>query len=652
MSDLTDAYITYSDVLRLGGGEQRALAASGLTPDQAAAMTAQMNTGALDRNIYPAGQSPRARALRRGERRRRMAPAVVPAGEAGAVESSEPVDVQALVDRWNKFQDAKVAEEDEAAFRAIEEAEALNLGALPTRSDPVPQGSKGMYLSSPATGLEAGLESFIGAPSVSPVTGKEVPGYTASKKYLTGKQVDFIRANPQQAIQQGLITEDDLKEIMGRGVSVPLGNQVLGLEPATAPGTGAKAKEGGAKVNKSGDVVMPSSQFNRLMRQAQAGLSRGRAASLKAAGTVDYQEQANEMARAQGEARERYDREVREYEAMQERQQLALDQAENEMRMAEQELKDGTIDPNRAYGGLGGRVAAAFATAIGAFAQGISGSKIPNTALQIINSAIDRDIFAQKEEMRKRKDVLMNKNNIYAQMMKRFGDERMAEQAAINMGYNVAKMKIGELATRHKGAAQQAAAQQLIAQAENKYAEGSAKLAQLVAQRDVRLGAGKKGASEAKNLFGQALAEVDNLRQKFKEMGKGEAAWAYFMGMFGPEAQISFSGDTAAQYGAARYAVAQFVNKAFSGARGSDRDLAAVMARIPQHINATMDKEKGLKLIADLEKSLQRAAGEKGYLVEGDIARYYDEQKGGKAKTNAGLVTFQSEIDSLREEGK
>jgi len=214
MSNLTDAYMTYSDVLRLGGGEQRALDASGLTADQAAAMVAQMNTGALDRNIYPAGQSPRARALRSGERRQRMAPAVVPAGETGAVESSEPVDVQALVDRWNKFQDAKVAEEDEAAFRRIEEAEALNLGALPTRSDPMPQGSKGMYLSSPATGLEAGLESFIGAPSVSPMTGKEIPGYTTSKKYLTGKQVDFIRANPQQAIQQGLITEDELKEIL------------------------------------------------------------------------------------------------------------------------------------------------------------------------------------------------------------------------------------------------------------------------------------------------------------------------------------------------------------------------------------------------------------------------------------------------------
>ena len=317
--------------------------------------------------------------------------------------------------------------------------------------------------------------------------------------------------------------------------------ELMSVEPSTvetALGTAAEdgaqpGTAGGITQNKDGSFTVSASQFDRLINQAQGGLFRAREATKAAAG-VDYQKQADAIAQAQGEAREKYDREMREYEALQERQQQALDVAQEEMRIAEQELRDGTIDPNRAYGGLGGRIAAAFATALGAFAQGISGGKIPNTAMQYIDGAINRDIFAQKEEMRKRKDVLMNKNNIFAQMMKRFGDERIAEQAAINMGYNVAKMKIDELATRFKGAGQQAAAQQLIAQAENKFAEGSTRLAQLVQQRQARLTAGAKGASEAKNLFGQALAEVGNLRQKFKELGKGEAVFSYLMGMFGP----------------------------------------------------------------------------------------------------------------------
>ena len=534
---------------------------------------------------------------------------------------------------------------------------------------PIGQTEEGIILRNTETGetkiqpLDSSAQKRRAKAQNAPV--KERPFYDLSDTRLA--ENIFLRQNPGStpedyqtilSIREGVRTGNpDLMMSVGQGTA-PVENALMSVEgtaPVTAEGSGPKpgtrADVDNIPKDSDGNFIVSPTQFDQLIKQSLGGLSRARAATKEAAG-IDYQEQANELARAQGEAREKYDREMREYEALQERQQLALNKTEQEMRMAEQELKDGTIDPNRAYGGVGGRVAAAFATAIGAFAQGISGGKIPNTALQIINSAIDRDIFAQKEEMRKRKDVLVNKNNIYAQMMKRFGDERMAEQAAINMGYNVAKMKIGELATRHKGAAQQAAAQQLIAQAENKYAEGSAKLAQLVQQRETRLGAATKGTSEAKNLFGLALSEVNHLRKKFKDMGKGEAAWSYLMGMFGPEAQITYSTDDASQYAAARFAVAQFVNKAFSGARGSDRDLAAVMARIPQSFNATINKEKGLKLIADLENSLNRAAGEKGYLEKGDIANYYDQQKGGKDITNKGLVTFQPEINSLLGEGK
>jgi hypothetical protein len=534
---------------------------------------------------------------------------------------------------------------------------------------PIGQTEEGIILRNTATGetkiqpLDFTAQKRRARKQNAPV--KERPFYDLSDTQFA--EDHFLRSNPGStpedyrtilSIEDGVRTGNpDLMMSVGQGADT-VENALMSVEgavPVTAEGDGPKPGTAAVVDNipkdSDGNFIVSPTQFDQLIKQSLGGLSRARAATKEAAG-IDYQEQANELARAQGEAREKYDREMREYEALQERQQLALDKTEQEMRMAEQELKDGTIDPNRAYGGVGGRVAAAFATAIGAFAQGISGGKIPNTALQIINSAIDRDIFAQKEEMRKRKDVLMNKNNIYAQMMKRFGDERMAEQAAINMGYNVAKMKIGELATRHKGAAQQAAAQQLIAQAENKYAEGSARLAQLVAQRETRLGAAAKGNSDAKNLFSLALSEVNHLRKKFKDMGKGEAAWSYLMGMFGPEAQITYSTDDASQYAAARFAVAQFVNKAFSGARGSDRDLAAVMARIPQSFNATINKGKGLKLIADLENSLKRAAGEKGYLEKGDIANYYDQQKGGKDITNKGLVTFQPEINSLLGEGK
>lgn len=533
---------------------------------------------------------------------------------------------------------------------------------------PIGQTEEGIILQNTETGetkiqpLDSSAQKRRAKAQNAPV--KERPFYDLSNTRLA--ENIFLRQNPGStpedyqtilSIREGVRTGNpDLMMSVGQGTA-PVETALMSVEgtnPVTAEGDGPKPGTAAIVDNipkdSDGNFIVSPTQFDQLIKQSLGGLSRARAATKEAAG-IDYQEQANELARAQGEAREKYDREMREYEALQERQQLALDKTEQEMRMAEQELKDGTIDPNRAYGGVGGRVAAAFATAIGAFAQGISGGKIPNTALQIINSAIDRDIFAQKEEMRKRKDVLVNKNNIYAQMMQRFGDERMAEQAAINMGYNVAKMKIGELATRHKGAAQQAAAQQLIAQAENKYAEGSARLAQLVQQREARLRAGGKGSSEAKNLFGLALGEIKGLRQKFKKMGTWEAFRSGLAGFLGPDAQVVLSSKPAARYAAARFGVAQFVNKAFSGARGSDRDLAAVMARIPSSWNKAFDEESGLALIDDLEASLIAAAGDKKYLVEGDVERYFD-AKYGKAGTDDALKSFQSEIDQIQGRGK
>ena len=136
------------------------------------------------------------------------------------------------------------------------------------------------------------------------------------------------------------------------------------------------------------------------------------------------------------------------------------------------------------------------------------------------------------------------------------------------------------------------------------------------------------------------------LRQKFKDLGAGEAVWSQFLGLFGEEAQVTYGTQAGAEYAAARFAVAQFVNKAFSGARGSDRDLAAVMARIPEAFTA-LDKGKGLQLIRNLEESLERAAGKKGYLVEGDVARYFD-KKFGTEGTDKALKSFKPQIDSIR----
>ena len=287
---------------------------------------------------------------------------------------------------------------------------------------------------------------------------------------------------------------------------------------------------------------------------------------------------------------------------------------------------------------------AAFAMAIGAFADGLSGGKVPNTAFKIIDNAIKRDVEAQKAEMGKYTDVLKNKNNVYARMLQKFGNEEAAMKASITLGLSAAESSIDELVAKYGPDSKQA---QVAAGFKARLANDKTKLMLELAKTNARVLGRGKNLGEAQKLFKNALGEISTLRDRFIKLGTGEAVLSQVIGLFGEEAQVTYSPGDASEYAAARFAVAQFVNKAFSGARGSDRDLAAVMARIPSPMVKALSKEKGLQLIKNLEDSLRRAAGAKGYLVPGDVARQFDIDYGTKATDDA-LKSFKPQIDSIR----
>ena len=338
------------------------------------------------------------------------------------------------------------------------------------------------------------------------------------------------------------------------------------------------------------------------------------------------------------------DRAQRAFDAMQERQRLASEQVEREIAKAENELKNYSIDPKRAFKSTGSQVMAAFAMAIGAFAEGLSGGKVPNTAFKIIDNAIKRDVEAQKAEMGKYTDVLKNKNNVYARMLQKFGNEEAAMKASITLGLSAAESSIDELVAKYGPDSKQA---QVAAGFKARLANDKTKLMLELAKTNARVLGRGKNLGEAQKLFKNALGEISTLRDRFIKLGTGEAVLSQVIGLFGEEAQVTYSPGDASEYAAARFAVAQFVNKAFSGARGSDRDLAAVMARIPSPMVKALSKEKGLQLIKNLEDSLRRAAGAKGYLVPGDVARQFDIDYGTKATDDA-LKSFKPQIDSIR----
>ena len=145
----------------------------------------------------------------------------------------------------------------------------------------------------------------------------------------------------------------------------------------------------------------------------------------------------------------------------------ARQEAMAEIKDVENSISNFRIDPNRAFPTLGGRILAAVSVAVGAFAQGLSGGKLPNTALKIIMDAVNKDIDAQKAEFQTRKTVLQNRNNLYAQLLNTHGQEEKARQLAMNGALHHAQMRIQQVSNTIAGQKAQQGIQRLLQQIDN-----------------------------------------------------------------------------------------------------------------------------------------------------------------------------------------
>ena len=83
------------------------------------------------------------------------------------------------------------------------------------------------------------------------------------------------------------------------------------------------------------------------------------------------------------------------------------------------------IDPRRFYKESYNAFGSAIAVALGQFGASLTGG--PNTAFQIIDRAVSRDIAAQREQLNNLKFGVQQKVNAYTRLMDAFGDERVVE---------------------------------------------------------------------------------------------------------------------------------------------------------------------------------------------------------------------------------
>ena len=125
--------------------------------------------------------------------------------------------------------------------------------------------------------------------------------------------------------------------------------------------------------------------------------------------------------------------------------QEELNKAKSVLGIATEKLSNWDINPQRAFPNAFSKIAAVISVAMGAYAQGLSGGKLPNTALGIINNAIKTDIDAQKMEYQQLKGLVDEKRNVYGMAMRLLGNAEQAEQVAYSAAYQTYQAEINKI---------------------------------------------------------------------------------------------------------------------------------------------------------------------------------------------------------------
>jgi hypothetical protein len=204
------------------------------------------------------------------------------------------------------------------------------------------------------------------------------------------------------------------------------------------------------------------------------------------------------------------------------------EQAYQSISRAADEVTAKQYDPDRYFKqrGPGAVVLASLAVAMGELGRGLQRTGGPNTALQVVNDAIERDLAAQREEYARAKDKLSLTSNAYAQLRQRgLDDEAAASQAragALSAVASRAEAFRAGMKTDQAKLDADAAAQKLRDQADGMKAQARAQMAAQAAN------AAAAQASSAARARKEALAEAKTAAEIEKleaEAGKarGEA---------------------------------------------------------------------------------------------------------------------------------
>ena len=205
----------------------------------------------------------------------------------------------------------------------------------------------------------------------------------------------------------------------------------------------------------------------------------------------------------------------------------AKEKAQQDIDDAVAEVVNFKIDPRRFYKNTGTALASAVAVALGEFGSKLAGG--PNTALAIINRAIDQDINAQKTELQGLKYGAAAAGNAYKRLLDQHGDAEKAERLAREQALTFVGLRLGDIADKYKVPLQASKLGELISGIEkqriaNAMTISDKEFASRIEAAKLRPVVGKGSKLEAKDReFFQDMSEfqtgIQEMRQAYEKIG-------------------------------------------------------------------------------------------------------------------------------------
>ena len=198
------------------------------------------------------------------------------------------------------------------------------------------------------------------------------------------------------------------------------------------------------------DLGDPLPAYVRERRQAAAAEKEAQAERYGADVRLEYaaKAQAAEIAGVERARERRMQQEAIDLKKTEEMRQDSVTEAREKIQIAMDKVMSAEIDPNRIYTSTGQKMGAAIAVALGAAGAALTGTE--NTAMRILDSAIDRDIAAQRAEIDKLKFGVQVETNAYSMLMDSINDRRQVEEVMRQQAYAMFDQRIRQIEVKYQ----------------------------------------------------------------------------------------------------------------------------------------------------------------------------------------------------------